>query len=141
MKTATDISVLRQKARNANERLMDAEEEKRNRVGRPKLRKLVGKCFVYSNRYSDGPSWPLYARIVGFDEGKMTFQAVEFQRTALDRIEIEERRTHNFEGQSRFSIESGWTPITVGKYDRAVRELLRVINKLLNTNAEMTDFQ
>ncbi len=130
-RTETSLEELRQRAWATAGKLRDAEEEARNKIGRPLLRKQVGKCFVYSNSYGSGERWPLYARIVNFNEKDMTFEAVEFQNTSMNRIEIHYHCRYNFERQSSFSVQSGWRPITVTEYNRRKRALLRLVDRLL----------
>jgi hypothetical protein len=110
----------------------ELEEAERDEVERPVLRQSVGKCFTFTNSYGGADKkWPLYAKIVGFDEQKMTFETVQFQRTSRNIVEIESRREYNFDGKSRFNMQNGWTEITSSDYNKARREALEVIHKLL----------
>lgn len=109
-------------------------EEEYARVGRPLLKKLVGKCYKFSNTYGVGDDmrrWPLYARIVGFDEKDMSFESVEFQLTTRNNIEIRFRKRDNFDCRSHYSLSTGWVEISLKEYDRARRTLLRRVEALL----------
>lgn len=112
-------------------RARDLLEEQRNEVARPELRKLVGKCFRFTNSYGSGEKWPLYARILSFDEKAMTYLAVHFQNTTRQRIEIEYRHEYNFEQHARFGVESGWIPVSNEEYERELKKLLDFVGELL----------
>ena len=108
-------------------------EQEHERVGKPLLLKQVGKCFVYYNTYgvSDGMKrWPLYARIVGFNDKEMTFEAVEFQHTTRQEVKIGYRKQYNFDCRSHYSLPNGWQEISLAQYDRAKRSTLQLIERL-----------
>jgi hypothetical protein len=112
-------------------RARDLLEEQRNEIARPALRKLVGKCFRFENSYGSGEKWPLYVRIISFDEKAMTYKTVQFQNTTRQRIEIEYRQEHNFEQHARFGVENGWTPLSEEEYERERKKLLQFVKELL----------
>lgn len=121
----------------ARAKLQQAEEEERNRVSRPILRKSVGKCFKYLNSYGGSdPKWWYYVRIVGFDEKNMRYTTVNFQHTSWEHIEIYNRQEFNFNGQSRFGVENGWFPITLAEYNREQRKVLKTINRILQAEGK-----
>jgi len=112
-------------------RLRQAKADERDAVGRPLLRRQVGRCFTYSNSYGEGERWPIYVRIVSFNEKDMSYETVQFQHTSMHNIEIEHRRTYNFEGRSSFGVDRGWTPIPLEEYEKARKQLLRLVGSLL----------
>ena len=126
------LDELRAKAQSLSQKITAIEEEERNETARPRLRALVGKCFVYHNAGGDSVEgkWPLYAKIIGFDEKKMTFQAVQFQTwktSYCQRVEIEDKREYNYDGRSRFGVDHGWEPISEAIYDLAREKMLRQV--------------
>jgi len=110
----------------------EIEDEIRDEEFRPVLRKLVGKTFVYQNAGGgsiDG-RWPLYAKIIGFDEKKMSFTAVQFQKWCTSyskHLEIEIERVYNFNGKSHFGVDSNWELIPESEYNKARSEMFRFI--------------
>lgn len=124
------IEQARERFNKAKKKLMEIEEEQRDRLVRPALRKSVGKCFVYQNSYGSGEKWPLYAKVVSFDEKDMTYETVEFQQTSRNHIEIEHHRRYNFQGVSWY-FQNGWTEISASIYNREKRKCLRTIHALL----------
>lgn len=115
---------LRTRRANIESRYLDA-------CARPKLRKLVGKCFKYRNSYGSGESWWMYARVISFDERAMNFKAAEFQKTSRDCIQIECESVHIFNGCNRFGVESGWIPISLNEYKREARSIQKFVTGLL----------
>lgn len=112
----------------------EIEEEERNKVHRPILRKSVGKCFKYSNSYgaSDGGRrWPLYAKVISFNEAGLTFEVIRFQRTSRDRIDIEMHREYNYSGNNRMGMEHGWEPITAAEFNRAMKSIRATVLRLM----------
>ena len=107
-------------------------EQERDEISRPKLREMVGKCFRYENSYggTDAKHWPLYAKVISFNEREMTFNVVEFQHMADRRIEFRYERTLTFEGQSWIRPENGWTPIPASEFNRAYRRAKKFVENL-----------
>ncbi len=106
-------------------------ELERNEVARPKLRKLVGRCFKCLNSYGSGDKWWFYTKVVAFSESDLTFQTVEFQHCSDKRMEIRYERLFNFSETSRFGVDSGWMPISAADYNRERRKCLSFVQKLL----------
>ncbi len=129
----TKIEELRKEARLLEAKAREIEERERDAVQRPILRKSVGKCFKFSNSYGgDYPRWPMYARVVSFDEKEMTFETVEFQHTSRQIIEISYERRHNYNGRDWFAEEgTGWEHISASEYERARKATLRFVVKLI----------
>jgi hypothetical protein len=127
-----EVREAQQKAQQAQIKFRDLLEEERRKKSRPALRKLVGSCFVYQNSYGSGSSWPLYARVISFNEKDMCYTTVTFQEPIDGRIEIEKQRAHNYEGGCAFGIERGWKPITQKDYNTALIKLLKHINELFH---------
>ena len=115
------------------QRLNGLVEQEQDEVARPKLRKLVGRCFKYLNSYGDRnlPRWWVYAKVVDFKESDLTFRTVRFQHTTRKRVEIEYETVWNFEGCTRFGVNSDWMPISTTEYNRARRTALQFVRKLL----------
>ena len=132
MKRFEQIEKLRGEAgvllRQANE----IEEEERNEVQRPILRKAVGKCFKFRNSYGgDRPKWWLYAKIVSFDEKEMTFNTVQFEHTSQPKIEVDYVRQYCYNGRNRFNEGDGWIAISAAEYEREAKKLLKTVHSLL----------
>ena len=127
------IEQVRAQAIEMQRKLTDMEEEERDRIQRPILRKLVGRCFRFTNSYGSGERWPLYAKILSFDEKAMTFLATNFEHTTARRVEIEYRREYNFQGRSKFGVDSNWQPISTAEYNRAKKKMLRFVAELLGS--------
>ena len=130
-KQQSNLEVLRERAWRAQSRFQRALDEERDKVQRPILRRLIGKCFVYRNSYGSGESWPLYLRIVGFDEKKMTYLAASFQNCTDGRVDFRLHDEHNFQGQHRFGVESGWVPISLRAYNKAKHETWKAVEAIL----------
>lgn len=99
----------------------------------PNLRKAVGKCFKYQNTYGVSDHcrrWPLYIKIIEINEENMNFTAVQFQKTTLDRIDIEYRAVHNYKGENYFN--NGYEEISSSEYNRAKKSLLKFVNDALS---------
>lgn len=47
---------------------------------------LIGQCFKYPNRYSDGEEWWLYAIVTGVEDGLLT--SLQFERTSTGTMMI-----------------------------------------------------
>ena len=125
------IDKLNEQIRELRFRVTDMERAEADEVSRPLLRKSIGKCFIYSNSYGTGERWPLYAKIVSFDERNINFITIQFQHTSANRVEIEYEVAHNWEGKSHFREGSGWTEISAAEYNRARRSAMKFITKLL----------
>lgn len=67
------------KARRELDKIESAKRDKQNK-------KLVGKCFRVSNRYSSSESWWLYTKITGVEDGWL--KAIQFQKTSSGHFEI-----------------------------------------------------
>ena len=113
------------------QRLDGLVQQEQDEVARPKLRKLIGRCFKYLNSYGSGEKWWLYVKVVSLNESDLSFRTVEFQHTSLKRVEIEYERVCNFGGVPRFGVDSNWVPISVAEYNRERRKAFQFIGKLL----------
>jgi hypothetical protein len=55
----------------------------------PELKKYVGNCYKYINSYyGEKQLWPLYKKIISFNEQTMSFNVLRFQHTSRNDIEI-----------------------------------------------------
>ena len=125
------INKLNEQLRELRIKVSSLEQAEANEVSRPLLRKSVGKCFIYSNSYGTGERWPVYAKIVSFNERDVNFNTIQFQHTITKRVEIEYEVAHNWEGKNHFREGSGWTEISVAEYNRARRSAMKFITRLL----------
>lgn len=98
----------------------------------PALKKLVGTCFKYLNSYGgDREKWFLYSKIISIDESTMTFICVEFQKTSMNRIEIEYTKKYSWNGETFFSRMGGYIKVPESEYNRAKKSLYNFIDKTL----------
>jgi len=131
MKKETKLESLRMKAQKAQNAYREAEEEEKNKTSIPVLRKSVGKCFKFINSYGgDYQRWPLYIKIVSFDEKAMTFNTVEFQKTSMEIAEAKLERRWNFRGQTYFN-NSSYIEIPKSEYERAKKNFKKLLLKIL----------
>ena len=131
MKTKDELEKLTILAHKAARKLKDAEDEIRNKIARPILRKSVGTCFKYINSYGGNHDrWNLYLKIVSFDEGSMSFTCVQFQRTSLDIVEVKLNQVYNFRGESYFN-DTGYIKISKSEYNRAKKSILNTVTRIL----------
>jgi hypothetical protein len=127
------VEALEQKAREYAMKAREIKEQELDEVQRPKLRKMVGHCFKFLNSYGGNDAkWWFYSRIVSFNEKNMTFVCAQFQYTSRQQIEIRERVEYNFQWRSAFGVEGGWIPISAAEYNRAKKNLLRAIDRILD---------
>lgn len=126
-----ELEILERRMRRAINRFNQAQETERNMVHRPVLRRMVGQCFVYRNRYSGGESWPLYSRIVSINDKTLSFTTTEFQRMVDKRIEIREGCEHTYGEHIPYGVDEGWTPIPLKEYNTACTGILRQVHSLL----------
>jgi len=72
-------------------------------------RKLIGRCYRYLNRYSDGESWWLYSRVTSVDEhGRVLTTNV--QHTSNGQIEL------TTEAYGGMLPNGGWREIDVVEF-------------------------
>lgn len=127
-----ELEKLRQKAAEASIALYRAEDELKNKEVLPLLKKMLGKCFKYHNSYGgDYERWWLYAKVVAIDEKKYNITVVEFQRTSMEKIEVQLNKKTVFNGRLFFGEDSGYYPITRSEYNSAAKNLKKfIIEKL-----------
>lgn len=70
-------------------------------------RKIVGKCFRYANRYSDGESWWLYSKVISLDEyGWLT--VFRFEETIRGRFEASTETLMDMDRHDRITEGAFW---------------------------------
>jgi hypothetical protein len=114
--------------------LRDLQEEEKNEISRPVLRMGVGKCFVYSNGYNNTERWPLYIKIIGFNETDLTYTTIQFQHCTRKKVEIEYEKVFNFNASSRFfENDSSYRPIEEKEFNDARKKALKLVREILET--------
>jgi len=102
-------------------------------INLPILKKSVGKCFKYHNSYGgDSPRWWLYYKIISIDEKNMVFTGVEFEKTSMDKVEINYDKKFNFDGKFYFD-GTNYVEITPKEYRIEAKKMLKIATKLLNS--------
>lgn len=128
------IDKLREDFNKARVKLIDAEDKIKEEVSKPMLRKSIGKCFKYMNSYGISDNcrrWLLYIKIVDFDEKKMNFKTIQFQKTTLDSIEIKFKQVWNFNSENYFDTSGDYIEITNSEFERARKSLLKIVDKIM----------
>lgn len=131
MKT-NKLETLRIKAQKAQNAYHEAEQDEINKTSIPVLRRSVGKCFKYINGYGGNyDKWPLYIKIVSFDEKKMSFTTVEFQKTSMELAEAKLSKRYNFSGQNYFN-DTSYIGIPKAEYERAKKNFKKLLLGILD---------
>lgn len=127
-----ELEKLRIKSQKAQCAYLEAEEKHLNEEVIPKLKALIGKCFKYYNSYGGSlPRWYLYAKIISVDEKTCTLHTVEFQKTSLDKVEVNLKQKSTYRGTNYFLDNNGYIPISNTEYNRAKKFLKKfLIEKL-----------
>lgn len=132
MKQKDILKELEVKANKARWAFQNKQDEYNNKIALPSLRKMVGKCFKYHNSYGgDLPRWFLYSKVISIDEKTLTFTCISFQRTSLERVEIELTKKFNFNGKNYFD-GSNYIPVSTAEYNRAKNSLLKFMKDKLS---------
>ena len=126
------LEQLKDKSHQLQRQVSNLEYKRMVELALPNLRKFIGKCFKYHNSYgSQHERWWLYSKVISVDEKNMMFNCIEFQRTSLEKIEIELEKKFNFNGENFFTRMSGYIEITANEYNLEKRKLKKfVIEKL-----------
>lgn len=128
----TKLKKLKEKAEKARVAYQNEQEKYDNKIALPNLRKMVGKCFKYHNSYGGNlPRWFLYSKVISIDEKTLTFTCIEFQRTSLERVEVELTRKYNYRGENFFD-GTNYIKISSSEYNRAKRSLLKFMQDKLS---------
>ena len=123
---------LEKKANKARWAFQNKQNEYNNKIALPNLRKMVGKCFKYHNSYGgDLPRWFLYSKVISIDEKTLTFTCISFQRTSLEKVDVELEKKFNFNGKNYFD-GSNYIPVSSVEYNRAKKSLLKFMQDKLS---------
>ena len=75
-------------------------------------RRLIGRCYKYQNRFSDGEMWWLYAVVTAVDEhGRLIYSQV--QHNSMDGISLSP------DTYGDLLPHGGWTPISQAEFKAA----------------------
>jgi len=117
------LKTLEDRARKLHWKITALKEREVNENALPELRKMIGKCFKYLNSYGSSlPQWWLYTKIISIDEKNLSFICVQFQRTSLEKVEIELRRSFNWGGKHHFD-GNNYIEIPASEYNRAKKQM------------------
>lgn len=130
MKKKPDLEALKLKAARLLGRIRDLEEKERDEIARPKLRASVGRCFVFDNSYGPGERWPLYAKIVSFNEQTMTFNTIQIQHTSRKELRFNYDVNYCYEGKSYFAGHD-WKEIPAKQFDNVAKNALSWVETLV----------
>lgn len=125
------LEKLKEERNKLERQISDIEYKNLIEVSIPELRKSIGRTFKYRNSYGgDSKSWWLYVKILEVDIKDMTFKTIEFQKTSIDRIEIEFSHKYNYNGKNYFN-GSYYTEIKPAEFEKARKEMLKTVERLL----------
>jgi hypothetical protein len=128
-----DLAQLKEKRQRLDVKIDNLEYQEKVEICVPRLKKQVGKCFKYHNSYgSTYEKWWLYSKILSIDEKNMSFKCIQFERTSLDKIEINLEYKSNYDGRDAFLEMGNWIEITPSEYNRAKKSLEKFILEKLS---------
>lgn len=81
-KLETELSGLRKRMNEIHEAL----DEIRLAEMKPKMERMIGKCFYYLNSFGGDEKWKMYSKIIGIKDD--SFQLIVFQSDSMGTIEM-----------------------------------------------------
>ena len=125
------IDKLKEKERKTRMQIYNIEKKELEQKILPKAKKLIGKCFKYSNSYSgsNDSRWWLYQKILSIStvmgENSVLVKINEFQKDCRGKIDFQANTSfRDLRGQR------GWIKISNKTYEKEKKKLVKILEKL-----------